>query len=333
MHDGLSQIESMDLNLLWVLHVLLDEGSVTGAAQRLGRTPSAVSHALSRLREALDDPLLVRSGNRLVPSPRALALQDPLARVLADLQRAITSGSSFEPATSTRRFTIIAPDVLGLLLGGLLRDLRARAPGVSLELKPPRTSRPWEELAAVGGDLLLAPLPDAGDALMTRRLGTLAHAVLLRADHPALVDGQLSKEAYARVPHVFVRTATPGPSLVGQALAAAGISRTVGVVVPSFVLAPVMVADTDLLFTAPEPLVRSLVDRLGLVVVPAPVPIPDVPVAMVWHRRVQEDPGHRWLRGLLADRVAAWLNPPPTDRPDARSYPRSRGAAVRPPHE
>ena len=105
MHDGLSQIESMDLNLLWVLHVLLDEGSVTGAAQRLGRTPSAVSHALSRLREALDDPLLVRSGNRLVPSPRALALQDPLARVLADLQRAITSGSSFEPATSTRRFT------------------------------------------------------------------------------------------------------------------------------------------------------------------------------------------------------------------------------------
>ena len=113
MQDELKQIESVDLNLLRVLDVLLDEMSVTEAAKRLGRTPSAVSHALSRLREMLDDPLLLRSGNRLVASPRAEALREPLRRVLTDLMRVVQAEAEFDPATSTRRFVVAAPRLHG----------------------------------------------------------------------------------------------------------------------------------------------------------------------------------------------------------------------------
>jgi len=307
MHNGLNDIESMDLNLLRVLDVLLDEGSVTAAARRLHRTPSAVSHALGRLRDALDDPLLVRSGNRLVPSPRADALREPLSRVLADLGRVLAVGAAFDPAASTRRFALAAPDALGLLLPELLAAVQREAPGVSIELVAPASDNASDSLGPGAADLLVAGGAQAGEGLMMAMLGRLQHGVVLRADHPAIQDDSLSAADYGRLGHVFVRTGIPGPSLVSRALDAASLARRVAVVVPSFVLAPIVVADTDHVFTAPEPVIRALVARLGLVVLPAPVAIPDVPVGMVWHRRDQEDPGHRWLRGVVGEVVRGAL--------------------------
>ncbi len=330
MQDELKQIESVDLNLLRVLDVLLDEMSVTEAAKRLGRTPSAVSHALSRLREMLDDPLLLRSGNRLVASPRAEALREPLRRVLTDLMRVVQAEAEFDPATSTRRFVVAAPDSMGLFAGALLGLLREQAPRVRLELRLPVADALAPNVGAGAADLLVVPAPTRGEGLMMKRIGAVSHGVVLRRGHPALVDGALSREAYTAQEHVYVRTGRPGESLVGRALQQLGLQRQVGMVVPAFVLAPMVASSSDLLFTAPRALVQPLVDRHDLCIVPVPVPIPDIPVAVVWHRRLQEDQGHRWFRERLAAALSTLLGGPAT-APRATASPPDAQAPGTPP--
>ena len=307
MQDGMHGIESLDLNLLRVLHVLLEEGSVDAAALRLGRSPSAVSHALGRLRTELGDPLLVRSGNCLLPSPRARAMREPLARALDGLGQALNVGASFDPSTSNRSFTLAAHDVLGLLAPELLEALHTEAPGTGLELLRPRADEPAHNLGPGGTDLMLAPDPTTREGLMMTGVGRLDHRVLIRRGHPALAKGGFDAETYARLGHVFVRTETPGLSIVQQAVNAARLSRRISIVVPSFTLAPLVVARSDLIFTTPEPLVRSLLRPLDLVLLPLPIAMPAVVVAAVWHRRDQEDAGHRWFRNRTMQVIRDWI--------------------------
>jgi len=300
-------LKAIDLNLLVVLDVLLTERSVSRAARHLGRSQSAVSHSLARLRDLLADPVLVRTGRSMTPSPRAEAIAEPLRRVLHDAERVLAQAPGFDPATSARRFTLLAPDALGVILPELLAALAARAPGVSLELRavPPSIEGALAEGAA---DLALAPLLAAAPALRARRLGTLGHHVVLRRHHPALTDGRLDLAGYLAWPHVVVRTPDPGPSLVGTAIQAAGHSRRVGLAVPSFLMAPTIVGRSELLFTCPGALVAPVADALGLVLVPVPVPIPEVPVAALWHVRLHEDAGHRWFRKTVAEELRRWLS-------------------------
>lgn len=297
-------LDAVDLNLLRVLDVLLDERSVSRAAQRLHRSQSAVSHALGRLREALGDPLLVRVGHTMRPTPRAEALAPELQRVLGELARILGEPLAFDPATTTRTFRLAAPDVMALLLPELLAELARHAPGADMELVPQPAS---EEAALASGavDLLLAPQP-AGGSLRMRALGVLEHCAVLRRGHPALTPG-LDLHGYLGFPHVFVRTPTPGPSLIGEALKAQGLERRIGVTVPGFVLAPIVVARTEMIFTCPGPLLWPVAETLGLELRPAPVALPRVPVAALWHPRVDRDPGHRWFRGLVVGVLTGWL--------------------------
>lgn len=304
-------VSGVDLNLLTTLAALLDERSVTAAARRLGLGQPATSHALARLRELFADPLLVRSGRAMVPTPRAEALREPLARLLADATRLLHHQTRFTPATSTRSFTLVCPDLLATLLPRIVARLRREAPRASLEV----VHRGGDERLALEdgrADLLLGPTPGDGPGLRTRGLGSVHFGVVARRHHPGLTaSGQLRAHAWTAYPHVMVRSGSTSRSVVGDALTQAGLTRELALVVPSFLAALVAVAETDLFFAAPRELLHPLATRLELVVVPPPISIPPVPVAAVWHERFDAEPAHRFLRALVGEEVEAGLRAPP----------------------
>ena len=293
------ELHEIDMNLLATLDVLLRERSVSNAARRLGRSQSAVSHALQRLRDQLDDPVLVRQGHGMVASPRAEQLQEPLHELLGELAALLARPAAFDPAASTRRFVVSAPDVLAVPLPELLAAIQAEAPQVQVELVQPG---PPERLAR-HVDLALAPLPESGASLRIRRLGTVQNAVVMRRGHPRI----RTMADYLAWPHTFVRTATQDKSLVGQLIAQAGHTRTLGTVVPGFVQALLVVSRTDEIFTCPGAVVRPMTELFGLEVVPCPLPMPQVPVVAMWHARRDADAGHAWFRERVADTLKSYL--------------------------
>ena len=293
-------LDALDLNLLRTLDVLLEERSVTAAAARLGRSQPAVSHALRRLRESLDDPLLVRQGRGLTPTPRAQALAGPVHRLLDDLRRTLSAAPAFDPATARRTFVLAAPPLLAPLLPDLLHAL-ADAPGLQLELVSSRRRGAFER-----ADIVLDVVPDDAPGVVARRLGSLRQAVLLRADHPATRTRWVMDEWLAW-PHVLVRTDDAVPSLVDRALAPLGLGRRVGLVVNDLLLVPHVVARTDLLFTGPAQVLRPLCEPLGLTLLPPPTAIPEVAVGAMWQERLHADPGHRWFRQRVVDVLSRHL--------------------------
>lgn len=302
-----SELEAMDLNLLVTLDVLLDARSVTQAARRLGRTQSAVSHALARLREAFDDPLLVRRGNAMVPTPRADALAPQLARVLGELKRLLAAQPVFEASTSERRFRLAAPDLLAPLLPPLIAALGRAAPRVELELVAPLRGGAFERLSDGSVDLAVEQTPSAAGGVIVAGVGQVRFAVAGRAGHPFL--DRPSAAAWCRHPHVIVSSEDASRGFVGELARAAGLARRVGLRVPTFLLAVHVIAQTELLFTAPQALLEPLAEPLGLELAPFPLRHRPIPVAAMWHERLAADPGHQWfrafvseqLRGLLAD--------------------------------
>ncbi len=293
-------LSAVDLNLLVALDALLETAHVTRAARRIGLTQSSMSHALARLRELFGDPLLVRAGRGMVPTPRAEALREPLRRALAEVARLLREEGEFDARSSTRAFVLRCPDVLAPVLPTLLSAMRAEAPTVRLRIAG-GDADPLPELASGAADLALGRARVEGAGLVTRSLGALHWVVLARRDHTA--RRRFDRHAWVRYPHVQVATGRPGPSLVDAALARAGRAREIGVVVPSFLLAPEVVAATDLFFAAPRELAAPLASRLGLAMLEPPVPIDPLPVAALWHERMHTDPAHVWFRGLIV-RVA-----------------------------
>lgn len=299
---------SLDLNLLAALDVLLAERNVTRAAKRLGLTQSSTSHALQRLREALGDPLLVRAGRAMVPTPRAEALAAPLGRALAELRRVVQHEATFDPGTSTRTFTLACPDLVVSFLPSLVASLAKEAPHVRLDVRMSAGVDIPAALAASAFDAVLAPASDeASPGLARRVLGRVTFCVLARRGHPVLSARPWDLDAWLRYPHVVVHTGSSGPGIVGAALDRAGRTRTIGMIAPSFLVAPFVVAESDHLFAAPRELSAGIARRLGLAVLDLPLPIPKVPVALVWHERMRSDPGHTWFRERLSDAAKSLL--------------------------
>jgi len=300
MHDPVPG--DLDLNLLRVLDVVLDERSTTRAAQRLGRSQPAVSHALARLREALGDELLVREGRGMVPTPRAEAMREPLRRSLQALGDAVRTRGGFDPVTSRRRFVLASPGLLAAIVPSILAGC-ADAPGVSVELVAHRGVGALEM-----ADLVLDLLPDEAPGVVARGLGRLHQAVVVRRGHPFADAPTL--DAYVAFPHVLVRTEDGRASLVERALAALGRRRTVGLAVDSMLLAPHVVAGTDMLFTGPREVLATLEHTLDLVLVEPPLPMPEVRVAAMWRARDAGDPGHRWFRERVVEVLEHTLRGP-----------------------
>lgn len=291
-------LSSIDLNLLVVLRALLRERHVTRAAAQVGLSQSATSHALSRLRELCADPLLVRHGRSLELTPRATELLPGLERGLSELHGVVTREPAFDPKRAKRLFTLgMADYVQALLLAPLLRSLQQVAPEIDLNsVTFPNLSELLES-----GNLDLAISVSAGIApgLSTQPLFDDGFVCMVRKGHPK-VQSKLSLDGYLSLRHVLVApSGTPG-SFVDTELERRGLVRRVALRVSSFLVAPVVVAETDFISTAPELLARRMAKRFALHVVPAPFRIPRFGLSLAWHPRFDNDPAHQWLRGFVS---------------------------------
>ncbi len=292
-------VESIDLNLLLVLHTVLEERNVARAARRLHVTPSAVSNALARLRGILGDPLVTRQGRGIVPTPRAVELAPVIARGIRELDSALHS-VAFDAANCTRTLTIALADA------GQVTSLPRIAQRFRKEL-------PRAHLRVVGIDSLVS-LGDLSSAEVDLHLGVKAPGVhseplfeepsllVARRGHASL-GKRLSASALAALSHVRVDM-LPGKGLrdqIGAAYARAGLERNVVMTVPSFTAAVAIVASTDLVATVPESLleVHPKLQRVS-----GPMPAHSVEISMNWHDRTEADPAARALRGIVRAAIA-----------------------------
>lgn len=294
-------LAGLDLNLLIALQTLLDTGSVTRAAEKLGVSQSAMSHTLRRLRDMFGDPLLVRSRTGMVFTERAEDLRAPLAACLRDLQRLVQPAREFDPRESTREFVVSATDFISLLfLPQLVALLQRDAPGIQLRMSLAPAHEYGQMLErgdldlTVGGSLL-----QDYPGLMRRELKREPMLCAARREHPR-VRGALTLEAYLQERHLLVAPASGGGrGIVDELLAERGLQRTVAVCVPSFLIAPHVLAESDLLLTAPRALIEAYVEPFGLQTLTPPLEIPPFPIRMLWHERAHVDPAARWLRAAV----------------------------------
>ncbi len=291
----MSPLEQLNVHHLRALDAILAERSVTRAAVRLGITQSAVSHALRGLRDALEDPLLVRGAGGMVPTPRALALQQPLHRALNDLEAALSDGPTFDPATSTRTFRLLMPDSFTLsVLPGLLDLLASEAPGVDLDVRPP----PLGGSGLEGGDADLSFVVGKrafSPSLRKRTLFDGRLACIVRRDHPEVSD-ELDLDTYCALPHALMSPLGSGPGIIDGELAKIGRSRRVHLRIRFFLAAPLLIARSNMVLTGPRDLLEAFVPLAPVRLLEPPVHAEAFQASMLWHERNHEDPGHRWLR-------------------------------------
>ena len=298
-----THIHALDLNLLVHLDALLAEAHVTRAARRVGLTQSAMSRSLARLRDALGDPLLVRGASGLVPTPRAVALAAPLRQHLGALDALIGDAPAFDPATARRGFTILMADYGALLLPPLLARIRAEAPGVDVVVLP-SVERTGEDLERGEVDLALGPRLPSGAAIVWRRLYHEDFVVIARKGHPKLRRG-VDAATFLALGHVSISPSGRPGSPVDDALARRGHTRRIAVRVPSFLVAPMVVASSDLIGLLPRSMALHAARSLPLGLHDAPLPFGGVTLELAWHERHRHDPAHAWFRALVEETAKA----------------------------
>ena len=318
------RLARIDLNLIVAFDALAREQNVTRAAERVGVTQSAMSHALRRLRQLLDDPLLVRGKSGMVLTARAEALVLPLRSSLVSVDRALARKADFEPSTARRKFRLATPDLFDLLaIPLLLEAIRSRAPGVDLVVAP-LDARLSDALETGELDLCVAPRVDDfaagapeldGSGLVRRVLFRDSFSCFCRADHPALggkrgrrgsrrAPEPLSIETYAALSHVLVSPRGDGPGFVDDLLDKQGLRRRIALRIPNFFSALAIVEKSDLILTGPSSLALLLSPSSKLVALAAPLRLPEHAIQLLWHERFTNDPGHAWLRDVLTEVTA-----------------------------
>lgn len=311
-------LRGVDLNLLVLLRALLEEGHVSRAAQRAGLSQSAMSNALDRCRQTFGDPLLERSGRAMQLTPRAEALREPLARVLADVGR-IVADEPVPLEAIERRVGIVLADVLAaVLVRPLLAAVRARAPGISLSFHAWASgATALDRVRAGRAELAVSVLPPTPPGEFGREVVMEEQYLLAgRSGHPVLIDG--SVEAWLGCDHVVVSAEGTAGSPVDDALAAAGLERRVGVTVPSFLLVADLLRGTDLLALVPS---LALAGDLGagLATGPPPRPVPGFRLDLAWHARSAADPAVRFVADTLRETLRAAAGPQQRDTRAART--------------
>jgi DNA-binding transcriptional LysR family regulator len=297
-------IDLRDLNLLAVLDAVLTEGSNRAAAAKLGVTQSAVSHALGRLRQRLGDPLVVPTGGRMVPTPLAESLAPALRESLERLGSALRGARGFDPERSTRTFWVSSADLAGMVvLPPLVRELTRAASGVSVRLRPPNDST-LADLERGGIDVALGIFGEVPAAFRVQALFRERFVCVARQGHP-VTGGRLTLARYLEHGHVSVAPWGGTGSIVDETLGRLGKARRVVVAVPHFLLAPFVVASTDLLLMAPERVARLLAPAFGLELLRAPLEVAGFTVSQLWHERMQHDAAHQWLRRMITEAAGA----------------------------
>ncbi|MFE1381769.1 LysR family transcriptional regulator [Streptomyces sp. NPDC058740] len=314
--DG-AAASGLDLNLLVALDALLEEGSVRGAARRLHLSEPAMSRTLGRIRKAIGDPVLVRAGRRMVPTPHALAVRSEV-RAVVERARALFAGPGVgDLRTVSRTFSVLGHDAVAASLGPALFDRAAReAPGIRLRFLG---ELPSEAPALRDGraDLEVGVIDTVAPEVRVEHLFDDRMVAVVRPGHP-LLDGRVTVERFADADHLNVssRGRLQGP--LDAALAELGFERRVVGSVGSFPASLFILLRTELVGIAPS-WTRTLAEDLGLVVLPVPLALPALPVGLAWHPRHDADPAHLWLRTCVRELLGGLCRG--LNRPDVGASP------------
>jgi LysR family transcriptional regulator, mexEF-oprN operon transcriptional activator len=294
----------LDLNLIKVFDALLETRNVSRAAKRLGVSQSAVSHSLSRLRTLVGDPLFVRTGNQMEPSPRAQRLAQPLRDVLIAAAQALSLEETFEPGNEERRFTIGAFDsVQPILLTKVLWDSSRQQIAIAIISLDPEATLDAMDNGSI--DMAIGYFPTIRrwhdrQSLYTEKLVCLFNARLVPLEPP------ISLEDYTRFPHLMPSMRGGFSSFVDDELHALGTKRRVAASTTQFMTIPTMLTQVPMLSTLPGKVADLSAGPLGLTISPLPFPSEAYEMSLIWHRRHSASPSHSWLREKIAS-VAATL--------------------------
>jgi DNA-binding transcriptional LysR family regulator len=290
-----------DLNLLRVFLALMEERSVTRAADRLGITQPALSNSLNRLRDILHDPLFIRERYGMQPTPKAEELAPIIMEAIGQLDGLVFGQQVFDPKQANMLVTI-APNsyVEYVLIPAVVARLQALAPGIKLRIMP--YGNDLAETGVISGttSLVMGRFVDPPDNLVVQHLMDDSLACVVRADHPDIGD-TITKAQYETMKHVNVMP--PGKMRAGlfQALDRHGLKREVAVSVTHFLSVPEVIATTDYCTTLPSQICLRLQGDSRLKILPMPVDLGTFPIDMAWHVRYRHDPAHRWLRSMIEE--------------------------------
>jgi DNA-binding transcriptional LysR family regulator len=312
MGTGAVNLASFDLNLLRVLDALIRERSVTRAGERIGLSQPAVSAALARLRHALDDQLLVRQGNEMVPTARALEIAGPVGEALAGIESTLGAAIGFDPARAERCFTLLGADFFStLLMPGLAEQIAATAPGVTLRFLDSSRGDVDRLLAEGVIDLALERPLELPEWIGRDLLFTSPFVVIAARGHPAVAaagirPGEvLPLDLFCDLPHALRSIDGSMSGMVDEAMAATGRRRRVVLALPHFFAIGRAVARGRVIAAVPMQFARATAEDLGLAAYGLPIPVPAPEVRLYWHRRREGDPGHAWLRRLVIAAAAS----------------------------
>jgi DNA-binding transcriptional LysR family regulator len=288
---------AFDLNLLVVFDAVMQERSVTRAGSRIGLSQPAMSHALNRLRHMLKDELFVRTPEGMVPTPRAETLAQPLRNALSEMELALEP-SAFDPETSDRRFALAVNNYAAVVLAPpLVAAVSAAAPAVQLDLRPSGTLDIIVHLDRGDLDLALGSIQAPGERFTTAALIEDSFVTVMRRGHPAS-QRKLSAAVFAALSHLDISSSGEDTSFVEQWLAERGFTRRIVLRAPYLSAASILV-QSDMVATLSRRIAQEFVRNHPLQIREPPYVSPRVGTAMLWHRRFDSHPAHRWLRGVI----------------------------------
>jgi DNA-binding transcriptional LysR family regulator len=305
-----ANLTSIDLNLMVVLDALLEHSHVGRAATRVGLSQPAASHALRRLREIFGDPLLVRSGLRMQPTPRAESLRAPLAEAL-ERMREILRAREFEPSKSTRDFTIMVPDhLIAVLLAPLVGRIAEVAPSVRLDVLPWRAAAQWKGTSAGSIDVFIG-CETAGTEGFRRRL-LLRDTEALAVSNTHSWRTRLSKRRwFEKARHVAVIAPGKQEDPVDEWLRAEGITRRIALTVPGYLAALQVAASSDLVAFVPRLLIQSQQPASPIAIVAPPLDPGWFDEFLFYPVRTESDPASIWFRELILGLTVTTAGGPP----------------------
>jgi DNA-binding transcriptional LysR family regulator len=305
-----TNLRSFDLNLLLALKALVEERSVSRAAEKLCMSQPAMSHVLRRLRSQFDDPILVKSNAGMEPTPRALALLEPTAAVLREIERIVESPPTFDPATSRRRFVIATSDYVAVtLLPGVAETMSRVAPNVELHIRQPIVGAPHIAMEKENIDLAIGYNAIFGRTshICSQRLMSESIVCLTRRCNAAVPGDEITLAKFLERKHMLITWRGSGTGLVDDCLAKQGLRRDISLVLPNFLATPWVLEMTDLLLCLPRRMAERFVQLAPLKILPVPLDLPQYELMMLWHPRQEKDQAHKWLRDLLVDASRIFL--------------------------
>lgn len=288
---------AFDLNLLIVFDAVMQERSVTRAGSRIGLSQPAMSHALNRLRYMLKDELFIRSPEGMVPTPRAELLAQPLRNALSEIQLAVEP-TAFDPAASDRRFTLAVNNYAAVVLAPpLVAAVAAAAPAVRLDLRPSGTLDIVDRLDRGDLDMALGGMASPGERFATTPLLDDPFVLVMRRGHPAS-RSKLSAEDFAALPHLEISSSREDTGFIDRWLAQHGCERRIALRAPYLAAGPILV-QSDMVALLSGRVAQEFVRHHPLQLREPPCASPEVRTLMLWHRRLDRHPAHRWLRELI----------------------------------